>query len=148
MRGKPLSDYEGSGTNRITPAGAGKTFRHHRRDNGKKDHPRRCGENHFPSILPTSYPGSPPQVRGKLAVCISINTADRITPAGAGKTFSGQPRRRIRKDHPRRCGENDNLEISQGLTMGSPPQVRGKQREKLKEAALAGITPAGAGKTL
>ena len=45
MRGKlRTGDYTYVAV-RITPADAGKTLRHHRRDNTKKDHPRGCGEN-------------------------------------------------------------------------------------------------------
>ena len=71
---------------RITPAGAGKTVKLYFTIRNNRDHPRRCGENIHCFIRAVYYPGSPPQVRGKLAVCVSINTADRITPAGAGKT--------------------------------------------------------------
>ena len=51
----------------------------------------------------------------------------RITPAGAGKTYSGA--------FPR-------FEI-----LGSPPQVRGKRRTAVLGSCQHGITPAGAGKT-
>ena len=53
----------------------------------------------------------------------------------------------MKKDHPRRCGEN----LSTGKILksipGSPPQVRGKLVLLLLVSALFGITPAGAGKT-
>ena len=91
--------------------------------------------------------GSPPQVRGKLAVCRGDSVFDRITPAGAGKTVapSMQPCRCA--DHPRRCGENSNRRFLLKITKGSPPQVRGKQYCVLTGKHCFRITPAGAGKT-
>ena len=70
-----------------------------------------------------------------------------ITPAGAGKTLSDVDRDGNKKDHPRRCGENDDFLRRFGGLNGSPPQVRGKLSEAVAVVAVAGITPAGAGKT-
>ena len=73
----------------------------------------------------------------------------------------------VRKDHPRRCGENSIPRRGRSVRLGSPPQVRGKQVrlddvfEKIRITpqvrgkpctvlplpAPSGITPAGAGKT-
>ena len=50
---------------RITPAGAGKTFKIWTSLAVYKDHPRRCGENLLPLSFLASFLGSPPQVRGK-----------------------------------------------------------------------------------
>ena len=53
----------------------------------------------------------------------------------------------MRKDHPRRCGENAVLEELGLAYDGSPPQVRGKPgRSECPPSGLR-ITPAGAGKT-
>ena len=51
--------------------------------------------------------GSPPQVRGKLVDIVVWVVGLRITPAGAGKTFSKLNKRTTNQDHPRRCGENN-----------------------------------------
>ena len=88
MRGKPVVPADISTKSRITPAGAGKTLRHNRSDNTKKDHPRRCGENQSSDSADARRPGSPPQVRGKPVMPEAVTTAFRITPAGAGKTGS------------------------------------------------------------
>ena len=72
--------------------------------------------------------GSPPQVRGKL-------TAAAATTAAA-------------MDHPRRCGENYTPHLSACAQPGSPPQVRGKLPRHEGKVVSAGITPAGAGKTI
>ena len=94
---------------RITPAGAGKTRRNvfvrpchqdHPRRCGENlsvlpcrgqqnvDHPRRCGENYRQKTILIFALGSPPQVRGKQAKSANEICRHRITPAGAGKTFS------------------------------------------------------------
>ena len=76
-------------TERITPAGAGKTPRRFAPLKSARDHPRRCGENPYVEGIVTCEAGSPPQVRGKLSTLINRVTGSRITPAGAGKTSSG-----------------------------------------------------------
>ena len=55
---------------------------------------------------------------------------------------------RARWDHPRRCGENAPGSHDEESSGGSPPQVRGKRLFGEPFKAEAGITPAGAGKTL
>ena len=72
----------------------------------------------------------------------------RITPAGAGKTNIKIVKIRIRKDHPRRCGENLKPLQSCVEILGSPPQVRGKLVSILVFLQYPRITPAGAGKTM
>ena len=70
----------------ITPAGAGKTCIISWRNNPLRDHPRRCGENP-PHVRHQPFAkGSPPQVRGKQGHRYRAVDAQRITPAGAGKT--------------------------------------------------------------
>ena len=90
----------------ITPAGAGKTHLLDQFHFYLRDHPRRCGENIHISADFFAHIGSPPQVRGKLALIANLPQIIGITPAGAGKTLgSGRSAVGIR-DHPRRCGEN------------------------------------------
>ena len=72
---------------RITPAGAGKTIMLLENEIPQQDHPRRCGENFYSVGLAAYDTGSPPQVRGKLAVATPSCLPLRITPAGAGKTL-------------------------------------------------------------
>ena len=112
--------------------------------------------------------GSPPQVRGKPSFTSTCSQPSRITPAGAGKTQDNLYHSRHKRDHPRRCGENELSATVACRMRGSPPQVRGKPlvivsainfsgsppqvRGKLasSSALLRGlrITPAGAGKTI
>ena len=91
--------------------------------------------------------GSPPQVRGKLSIYDVIETINRITPAGAGKTKAASKSFSPVEDHPRRCGENKGYTSAAAPDPGSPPQVRGKLGCQCVGVNLFGITPAGAGKT-
>ena len=65
MRGKLLTDYDGSGTNGITPADAGKTVSAAFRASAMQDHPRGCGENDSTALKAEADAGSPPRMRGK-----------------------------------------------------------------------------------
>ena len=73
-------------TNRITPAGAGKTKLRAAYHVVAQDHPRRCGENAFMAVCFGFVLGSPPQVRGKRSFSSADSASSGITPAGAGKT--------------------------------------------------------------
>ena len=87
-------------------------------------------------------------MRGKRILNNACGMDDGITPAGAGKTDSLHLRNSRLQDHPRRCGENTALACFGSFFAGSPPQVRGKRLFSKPFEAEAGITPAGAGKTL
>ena len=128
VRGKLKEFIQSYAYSGITPAGAGKTTFLHCITVLHWDHPRRCGENGLTVCDRLICRGSPPQVRGKPISRTAIIFCHRITPAGAGKTTSPVPLRRLKLDHPRRCGENWAMT---GLL-----------------SALARITPAGAGKTI
>ena len=86
-------------------------------------------------------------MRGKRRLAETSATMARITPAGAGKTFSSKRSNANCEDHPRRCGENLFVPDGQEIADGSPPQVRGKQLFTGKLNSNFRITPAGAGKT-
>ena len=147
MRGKPANTSLIISSGRITPAGAGKTVLGYLTTFPSTDHPRRCGENSSPCSKRLQASGSPPQVRGKRQKEIARAVHGRITPAGAGKTHDYAEARYWRRDHPRRCGENKPIWDIAFLTIGSPPQVRGKRSLAQDCHAVKGITPAGAGKT-
>ena len=86
-------------------------------------------------------------MRGKLTFMRYNSFHTRITPAYAGKTLCRQTTVRRLWDHPRVCGENArSLKRAQCVT-GSPPRMRGKQRDKILVIKPFGITPAYAGKT-
>ena len=138
----------GIDTSRITPAGAGKTPAGSPLSFPPRDHPRRCGENILCRRVTIGYDGSPPQVRGKPFADAFGEPVHGITPAGAGKTARKAPGKSYKEDHPRRCGENLHSHALRHHRTGSPPQVRGKLNQAVAVLCFAGITPAGAGKTL
>ena len=148
VRGKRFLRAETTVCTRITPAGAGKTYRQHEHVETAEDHPRRCGENTLAVLIAHLEPGSPPQVRGKRKPLPLRRAAGRITPAGAGKTFFNDIGKIGNTDHPRRCGENYRCLPAERDSLGSPPQVRGKPSTARHGKRIARITPAGAGKTV
>ena len=131
----------------ITPAGAGKTQGRNVIASINRDHPRRCGENTLSREKAQECQGSPPQVRGKLTIGFVFVWWGGITPAGAGKTKTAEVGNRRHWDHPRRCGENTTTHTPVQCSVGSPPQVRGKQINSIAVRRNIRITPAGAGKT-
>ena len=133
---------------RITPAGAGKSYHLLCQKNQIKDHPRRCGEKTQKIMSDHKRWGSPPQVRGKGTVFRPFFEVCRITPAGAGKSFSSSSRNALIWDHPRRCGEKADQLWSKLVHWGSPPQVRGKVYVIWPQKSVTRITPAGAGKSI
>ena len=112
VRGKPGFSFPLFDVLRITPAGAGKTIRPCERQAAEQDHPRRCGENVNRFSADFKNIGSPPQVRGKLAITAPDELGNGITPAGAGKTLSVRLTPFAFQDHPRRCGENFGIFLS------------------------------------
>ena len=131
----------------ITPACAGKTTVATAATRGYRDHPRVCGENYQWQRFSPSRAGSPPRVRGKLALCASGARGGGITPACAGKTRTAGRHGRQTGDHPRVCGENALSIFGCSPDEGSPPRVRGKQARRKIGLKFLGITPACAGKT-
>ena len=127
VRGKPFPFLRVRASSRITPAGAGKTTKVPVLTILFRDHPRRCGENLCGLYLLLLILGSPPQVRGKHTVYFMSADKPRITPAGAGKTIDPRTLTFNTRDHPRRCGENEETGEISDIVAGSPPQVRGKR---------------------
>ena len=71
----------------------------------------------------------------------------RITPAYAGKSDNKVGEIAEWEDHPRLCGEKDSPLLNSTLILGSPPPMRGKDREPADTGCTDGITPAYAGKS-
>ena len=87
-------------------------------------------------------------MRGKRRFPNSQGSAERITPACAGKTYLLHRAGRCRGDHPRVCGENYISFHVLPVQIGSPPRVRGKLNVGHMDSWADRITPACAGKTL
>ena len=131
----------------ITPACAGKTCLSRNETGDSRDHPRVCGENGHVLRAGDIGRGSPPRVRGKLALFVALVEMGGITPACAGKTQLPCTHCGVQRDHPRVCGENSCGRFIRRPDMGSPPRVRGKLIPFLLSNRDHGITPACAGKT-
>ena len=105
VRGKGLIPAALMSFTGITPACAGKSLRRWKTDSFLRDHPRVCGEKHFPHGINITLRGSPPRVRGKALSKEETPITDGITPACAGKRAHQSIRSWMMQDHPRVCGE-------------------------------------------
>ena len=146
VRGK-AGDYTPSLLHhRITPACAGKSIVLFLDDLVQQDHPRVCGEKR--RSAPSGRPrwGSPPRVRGKACPFGLALALSRITPACAGKSGVASKICDKREDHPRVCGEKGAGVYGYARFQGSPPRVRGKEKDWRGNGGHFGITPACAGK--
>ena len=145
VRGTGLLLRLRSRPHRITPAGAGNRQELTETRTRLRDHPRGCGEQLLSCTVLSMWNGSPPRVRGTVKAMAVIYATLRITPAGAGNSlyplFSCMPS----WDHPRGCGEQEDLEAIKAYASGSPPRVRGTVSALFSPMAESGITPAGAG---
>ena len=87
-------------------------------------------------------------MRGK-AKCGSDNVSVQgITPAYAGKSHNKRHPEKGGRDHPRLCGEKTSISIFTPPALGSPPPMRGKDKNDDFGVQQIRITPAYAGKRL
>ena len=91
--------------------------------------------------------GSPPPMRGKVALFERTPHELRITPAYAGKSMELSSNIMVSKDHPRLCGEKASTKAWELWGTGSPPPMRGKVRNAVYGVFVFRITPAYAGKS-
>ena len=111
----------------------GKASRCGHRYRCRRDHPRVCGEKlawrpHFLAVY-----GSPPRMRGKGADQPIAGQVGGITPAYAGKSPETLPVLPAFWDHPRVCGEKRCRFLILVPVFGSPPRMRGKDRQKSRK---------------
>ena len=126
VRGKGVDCGTVQGVLRITPACAGKSPNQRCQRPEDQDHPRLCGEKQIDFDGKWIKPGSPPPVRGKDRRRAGPLRAPGITPACAGKSHIATVLRETFKDHPRLCGEKNDILVAPPTHLGSPPPVRGK----------------------
>ena len=147
VRGKVAGPRCGIPKAGITPACAGKRNATSSIVKTSWDHPRVCGEKVIPCTPGLHIQGSPPRVRGKGPPSKNWGHCRRITPACAGKSCGFFLFGAGWGDHPRVCGEKFLLWQSSLIILGSPPRVRGKERNGKGTETTIRITPACAGKS-
>ena len=69
--------------------------------------------------------GSPPRMRGTGAVNAVLEGSAGITPADAGNSPSCQDTFEIRKNHPRGCGEQEDVKAAAYTAQGITPADAG-----------------------
>ena len=148
MRGRACAAGSGVGASGITPAYAGKSGRWRMCTCQCEDHPRVCGEEKDKVRCKTSFPGSPPRMRGREQLYGAGVGGLGITPAYAGKRYPHREVHLLLQDHPRVCGEEIHQHLYSRQRGGSPPRMRGRVADISGLSNGYGITPAYAGKSL
>ena len=109
--------------------------------------PAYAGKSTVQTIAAFEKLGSPPPMRGKAGSTCLYTSLTGITPAYAGKSKVERNDGCKNRDHPRLCGEKDELDDGAKTATGSPPPMRGKGFQSGEGQFLIGITPAYAGKS-
>ena len=91
--------------------------------------------------------GSSPRMRGAHEGVESDMWGDGIIPAYAGSTATSPIKSAAPWDHPRVCGEHNDMSISKVVLLGSSPRMRGALLMDVKQIYDLGIIPAYAGST-
>ena len=131
----------------IIPACAGSTRYSTTGKQGRRDHPRMCGEHGGVNNYNNPTLGSSPHVRGARQPAAGRVQAGGIIPACAGSTSMNGLMTCPRRDHPRMCGEHLSFMAFLMVSAGSSPHVRGARHHLHKIATRHGIIPACAGST-
>ena len=147
MRGTPEGQQTNTNKIGITPAHAGNTDCNGFRRFIRKDHPRTCGEHFTLNSKLITHLGSPPHMRGTPDKPAFNAFSLRITPAHAGNTSPISIAGSAGRDHPRTCGEHMVRTACARRGLGSPPHMRGTQRQSRCAPYMERITPAHAGNT-
>ena len=86
-------------------------------------------------------------MRGKVVLLLLASLESRITPAYAGKSDPDSYTWDQGQDHPRVCGEKQEIYPHNQSNLGSPPRMRGKGAFFVLLLNVFRITPAYAGKS-
>ena len=148
MRGARLSHEKSPLGSRIIPAHAGSTVCHVPLQSTVWDHPRACGEHATGAIAAVDNAGSSPRMRGAPLARVEARHEKGIIPAHAGSTPGPERPWLPFRDHPRACGEHDDLTVPSVYVEGSSPRMRGAPRDAADAEAHLGIIPAHAGSTV
>ena len=131
----------------IIPADAGSTAAMAMKAMNAKDHPRGCGEHSYVSCPKRYGEGSSPRMRGARKRTYRWARKGRIIPADAGSTTCLTVMHDLSWDHPRGCGEHQQVIHLISVITGSSPRMRGALGIGLFVVGLCGIIPADAGST-
>ena len=134
-------------SSRIIPADAGSTGVHRAHAPDGWDHPRGCGEHRSGMTACMTMRGSSPRMRGAPPGWYMVVPPSRIIPADAGSTARSAKACHEAQDHPRGCGEHDNLDSDMEGPEGSSPRMRGARRGGRDSGSRERIIPADAGST-
>ena len=147
MRGAPWMKIESLLWTRIIPADAGSTLHNNILSSAPQDHPRGCGEHDLRDRERGSGRGSSPRMRGARSGIVNAVSSGRIIPADAGSTSPTTGTARLKRDHPRGCGEHQSRLRRLSSQAGSSPRMRGAHYRCAERAWRLGIIPADAGST-
>ena len=147
MRGALCMAIRCGSERRIIPADAGSTSTIIWTRCAKADHPRGCGEHRVRGDERMRWLGSSPRMRGAPLPPMGSQICGRIIPADAGSTTSSYGISNLRKDHPRGCGEHDDIPARLSNGEGSSPRMRGALSSFILPRPVLGIIPADAGST-
>ena len=147
MRGAPQLDLAAVRRLGIIPAYAGSTLQEIHCEEGRRDHPRVCGEHRHVTDKVGGVAGSSPRMRGARNDPAAARARRRIIPAYAGSTSMAWSTAAAIWDHPRVCGEHEADGWDAGDYAGSSPRMRGALTPIFTAACSAGIIPAYAGST-
>ncbi len=146
VRGKRGQERRDGSISRSIPARAGKAVSGQQSDGTGRVHPRACGESvtDRSSIAPEYGPS--PRVRGKLGALVEPAERPGSIPARAGKAAVWATASRVRRVHPRACGESVQSKLKDMDDDGPSPRVRGKPAQRHRGSVVIRSIPARAGK--
>ena len=147
MRGSHLMQSSQRYMTGIIPAHAGLTAFRIERAEACRDHPRACGAHPEIHIVPRSWMGSSPRMRGSRFMLYNVIDFMGIIPAHAGLTTSSGRLKAPARDHPRACGAHSRTRNIAETTTGSSPRMRGSRLQRVDYSGGLGIIPAHAGLT-
>ena len=130
MRGQDNMCIEKRANKRITPADAGTSLKNFRILVSLEDHPRGCGDKEILLLRHLLLRGSPPRMRGQELRHFGDLMGQRITPADAGTRLITMVGLEVNGDHPRGCGDKVMAILTNAMSLGSPPRMRGQAHQK------------------
>ena len=130
---------------RFIPACAGNSCIATPKMQGVTVHPRVCGEQLTPGLLPHNFSGSSPRVRGTASRGQAVGYTCRFIPACAGNRLGCGGYLRRETVHPRVCGEQYRGFGGLPPTSGSSPRVRGTGIRQFRSSFATRFIPACAG---